>query len=353
MRTGYLYCIENQINKKKYIGKTYATIETRWEQHQKDMHKYSTRPLYAALNKYGIENFTITNLGVYNEGKLEQKEKEFIELYNTYVGNSNSHGYNATLGGEGVLLYQVEEDRVVQDYLQCYNMNEVARKHSCSASVVSAILNKYDINKFSSIAQANTKDIIQDYNNGVKVSEIAKKYQVHETTIGRLLNTNQIEMTGLKLELDKTQIINDYLIYKTAYYVANKYNCSPNVIYKILEENNIPRIGNSLELDEEEIIQDYYKLQSMNKVADKHQIAKSTVSKILHKHDIVIRKKAGTAVGIEELKISFPSIGDAAQFLINKYNLTINVPTLRTQISRQLNGHQKTAQGFTYKKIVD
>ena len=39
--TGRIYLIENQINHKQYIGKTYNSIEERWREHCKDYQKDS------------------------------------------------------------------------------------------------------------------------------------------------------------------------------------------------------------------------------------------------------------------------------------------------------------------------
>ena len=58
---GYIYLIENKINEKKYIGKTYLNIEKRWKQHCNDSKRFN-RPLYQAMKKYGIENFSINQL---------------------------------------------------------------------------------------------------------------------------------------------------------------------------------------------------------------------------------------------------------------------------------------------------
>ena len=59
--TGYIYKITNLINQKAYIGKTTSTIEKRWKEHCQDYKRrqYEKRPLYDAMNKYGIENFSI------------------------------------------------------------------------------------------------------------------------------------------------------------------------------------------------------------------------------------------------------------------------------------------------------
>lgn len=57
---GYIYCITNNINGKKYIGKTTFNVEKRWNEHLKDYKRKRSekRALYEAMNKYGVENFT-------------------------------------------------------------------------------------------------------------------------------------------------------------------------------------------------------------------------------------------------------------------------------------------------------
>ena len=60
--TGKIYCISNDINNKCYIGKTtYPIIEQRFKEHCVDSRKPNKekRPLYSAMNKYGIEHFSI------------------------------------------------------------------------------------------------------------------------------------------------------------------------------------------------------------------------------------------------------------------------------------------------------
>lgn len=57
----YIYQIINKVNGKRYIGKTVNTIQKRWNSHKRDYTKESckSRPLYKAMNKYGIESFEI------------------------------------------------------------------------------------------------------------------------------------------------------------------------------------------------------------------------------------------------------------------------------------------------------
>lgn len=92
----YIYKITNDINDKVYIGKTYNTIEERWKEHCKDSKKErdKKRPLYNAMNKYGIENFHIKLIEETNNP--EEREKYWIEYYGSF-----KYGYNATTGGDG------------------------------------------------------------------------------------------------------------------------------------------------------------------------------------------------------------------------------------------------------------
>lgn len=59
-----IYVITNKINNKKYVGKTNFSIEKRFKEHCSDSKRreFEKRPLYNAMNKYGIENFEISLL---------------------------------------------------------------------------------------------------------------------------------------------------------------------------------------------------------------------------------------------------------------------------------------------------
>lgn len=93
----YIYKITNDINDKIYIGKTYhSSIETRFKEHCKDSQRErcEQRPLYSAMNKYGVEHFSIEL--VEECDNPEEREKFWIEYYGSF-----KYGYNATIGGDG------------------------------------------------------------------------------------------------------------------------------------------------------------------------------------------------------------------------------------------------------------
>ena len=92
----YIYQIKNNINDKIYIGKTERSIKERWKEHCRDYQNrdYEKRPLYAAMKKYGIENFYIELIE--ETSNPEEREKYWIEYYGSF-----KYGYNATKGGDG------------------------------------------------------------------------------------------------------------------------------------------------------------------------------------------------------------------------------------------------------------
>ena len=94
----YIYKITNKINDKVYIGKTLDTVEKRWKEHCRDSQKKNikNRPLYSAMNKYGLNNFIIEEIEQCNEEALNEREQYWIEYFGSF-----KYGYNATLGGDG------------------------------------------------------------------------------------------------------------------------------------------------------------------------------------------------------------------------------------------------------------
>ena len=75
---GYIYIIKNDINDKVYIGKTLlSSIQERFKEHIKDSKRRDKehRPLYNAMNKYGIEHFSIEQLEKCDASILSDREK--------------------------------------------------------------------------------------------------------------------------------------------------------------------------------------------------------------------------------------------------------------------------------------
>lgn len=104
---GYIYCITNKINGKKYVGLTVTTLANRFKEHKSDSKRYESMPLYKAFKKYGIENFSIEQLEQTDNENLSDREIYWIEKLKTF---DSRYGYNATRGGQGGRRLYDEED---------------------------------------------------------------------------------------------------------------------------------------------------------------------------------------------------------------------------------------------------
>lgn len=141
---GFLYCIENKINNKKYIGLTYQTIKKRWKEHQTCANSpaHQHKPLYRSILKNGIENFEVYEIGQYERGELELKEQEYIQKYDTFAPN----GYNLTLGGEGCRRIKFDDEIfLIRMYTFGLPIAMVASHAGRSASAVRSMLRRHNI----------------------------------------------------------------------------------------------------------------------------------------------------------------------------------------------------------------
>lgn len=133
----FIYKITNLINGKIYVGKTSNTIEERWKQHINDSIKErcEKRPIYDAMNKYGIENFQIEQIEeVENDEIACQREIYWIDKLRTYVGFEDCNGYNATLGGDSKKYYNYKE--LADAYLELKTVKAVTKKFNCDDHTV-------------------------------------------------------------------------------------------------------------------------------------------------------------------------------------------------------------------------
>lgn len=135
--TGFIYVITNEVNGKQYVGKTTDTIKIRFKKHleEYDRSRCEKRPLYAAMNKYGIEHFSVQQLEECDLSILNEREQYWINSLDTY-----KNGYNATLGGDGAQLYDYEI--FIQDYDNGMTGNEIAVKYNCDLQTVRKALIK-------------------------------------------------------------------------------------------------------------------------------------------------------------------------------------------------------------------
>lgn len=89
--------IKNNINGKVYIGQS-VDIKKRWREHRSAAYNLNSKDynmvIYRAIRKYGLNNFSFSILETCEIEELNEKEKYWIQNY-----DSKNKGYNVSLGG--------------------------------------------------------------------------------------------------------------------------------------------------------------------------------------------------------------------------------------------------------------
>lgn len=179
----YIYRIWNDINNKDYIGKTIYSVEERFNQHIRDCRKRrcEKRPLYTAMNKYGIEHFHIETIEECSIENLNEREMYWVAYYDSY-----ENGYNATRGGDGKCYIDSQEILVLWE--QGKNCKEIANITGYCSETVAAhlkgngvtpqeILDRPRIQASKTVAKIDkvTGEIIQTYLNAKEVEKELNK----------------------------------------------------------------------------------------------------------------------------------------------------------------------------------
>lgn len=136
-----IYKITNTITNQCYIGQS-VEIEKRWKDHiYESKHLHHKTKFYLALNQYGIDAFKFEVLEEcpLNQEILDERERYWIEYYNSY-----KDGYNSTPGGqfENSWVYDSQEIRNLWD--KGYSTKQITEIVGCSDVVVQRRLKGYN-----------------------------------------------------------------------------------------------------------------------------------------------------------------------------------------------------------------
>lgn len=97
-----IYCIENKVNAKRYVGKAY-NVERRLYEHEYHLKRGTDKcaVLQRAFNKYGFINFEFYILEACEPEEMNDREIYWISFLQT---NDKRYGYNVSNGGSQSLL---------------------------------------------------------------------------------------------------------------------------------------------------------------------------------------------------------------------------------------------------------
>jgi len=189
----YVYKITNDINGKIYIGKTYNSIEKRFQEHCRERFKSKSeqRPLYSAMNKYGIEHFHVELIE--ETDSPEEREIYWIEWYGSF-----KNGYNATKGGDGkpyvdkdIILSLWKEGKIIKEIhiITGYDIKTIKKYLLLNNISEQEIISKRYASQGKPVAKIdkNTNEILEVFNtSGEAGRSIGKTGQhIREVCLGK------------------------------------------------------------------------------------------------------------------------------------------------------------------------
>lgn len=244
-----IYCITNLINNKKYVGETIYDIKTRWQGHLRTWKnprpRDTTRPLYRAFTKYGIDNFTVQILEYCNDAERFQREQYWI--YELDTVSWHNKGYNLTIGGESGTV-TITDEAVLEAYKQCSSVIEIAQMLNCNPDTIYKRFKKlqlpfYTTTRNSSIKWEELKeDLIKEYNlTNITAKELARKINVHESTLRKHLKQWGVTISRKRViskDIEK-EIISLFQNTNSIKQCAKTFHLSDDTIRSVLQQYNI------------------------------------------------------------------------------------------------------------------
>ena len=231
-----IYKYQNKLNGKIYIGQS-TDIERRYQQHLWDAEKRPEQGtgIDLAINKYGINNFTFEIIEQCNSDQLDERERFWIEYFNSYTD-----GYNRTPGGSSLKgeehprailtkeqvwqirdlygkrikrsdVFKIFKDTGITErgFLKIWNCETWTDIHTDVYTPENRAWHKQQIGHsedqkgLSSLDRAITQDEINiwvnEYQNGMTINAIAKKYNRDNGTVQKYIsNPNAVKKVQYK-----------------------------------------------------------------------------------------------------------------------------------------------------------
>lgn len=187
-----IYKITNAITNLSYIGQS-IHIEQRWREH-KTRYKTENTKFYKAIQIYGIENFIFEVLEECTAEELDEKEKYWINKFNSF-----QNGYNSNQGGQSQTIDNSEIIYSLWD--QGYSVSDIILKTKLSHSTIYNYLNCYSN---YSVAESNRRGGLKalQSNNQSPNSKIYR-YDEYGNYIDEWDSTKEIERI---LKIDSSSI---------------------------------------------------------------------------------------------------------------------------------------------------
>ena len=188
---GFIYKITNNVNGKVYIGQTIQTIKERFYQHcaTKCSNSVLNMAIHKAIKKYGKSNFTIEVIEEVDKDSLNDREKFWIEYYNSY-----NNGYNSTRGGQDSSTHckELDTESIIKEYNSGKSLRSIGNTFKVDKQTIKDLLIRNNITlrttRSYKLSQKDRMSIIEDVKSGIDRKLIMEKWSISKSYLSQLIN---------------------------------------------------------------------------------------------------------------------------------------------------------------------
>lgn len=227
-----IYCIENIINHKKYIGKS-NNIDKRFLQHKNNLKNDKSRnyDLYNDMELFGLKSFKFYVLEECDIESLNERENYYIEKYNTVCD-----GYNHVYGGDGTKSLSTQDlDKIENMLLNNVPHQEIANKMNVSRELIQGI------NTGRYYFRDNKTYPIKDYkklhksHNGYKECPLCGNLMAKSSDV-----CIECYLKNKSKNIPSKEILLDLVLNNSFVSIGKMYNVSDNAVRNWCKKYNLP-----------------------------------------------------------------------------------------------------------------
>lgn len=198
-----IYCIENKINGKKYIGKA-TSFKGRKAYHMSKLRNgiHDNDYLQKSYNLHGEENFIIYVVEECNMEDLSEREIFYIKEWNTKTPN----GYNLTDGGDGSYGYKHTPENILK----------ISKNRDYKSGEEHPFFNKHHTEETKILISEKNKSnpIFGIMRRGKKVTEESKK-KMSDAKMGKPIKKDRNNFSSKYYGVSFSKKDNRWRVYKT------------------------------------------------------------------------------------------------------------------------------------------